>query len=182
MRQRRLVCLLAALSMLAFGLAAAPAHASETATAANATSVGVSAIPRHALYVELLGKGGLWGLGYDYQLSPRLAIGAVASYSALHGQRLGSLSPYLSLYPFGSAEEAQKNRHRGFLQAGPQLFVASTPSPGPEWSGRTSAGVGGELSVGYEYRAKVVLRAYAMGTVGQNGFAPWTGFSIGWLK
>src|SRR5512132_1179154 len=34
----------------------------------------------HAFYVELLGKGGLYTLGYDYAFTDRLAAGAGGSY------------------------------------------------------------------------------------------------------
>lgn len=177
MPSARLVALLLSIAAPATALAAATDAPSATSTTGPAAPLA-----RHALYVELLGKAGLWGVGYDYQLTTRWGVGGVASYSVLHGQRIAAVAPYVALYPFGRAEEVARNRHRGFIQAGPQLFVASTPSTVPEWPGRTSAGVGGEVSIGYEYRSRVLLRAYAMGTVGQNGFAPWTGLSIGWLK
>jgi hypothetical protein len=50
---------------------------------------------RHALYAEAFGRGGLWGLGYDYQIHPRFAVGGVVSYTPLPGLHLTSLSPYV---------------------------------------------------------------------------------------
>jgi hypothetical protein len=39
--------------------------------------------------------------------------------------------------------------------------------------------INGELSSGYEYRSRVLLRVYAMGAIGDR-FVPWVGASIGW--
>lgn len=127
---------------------------------------------RHAVYVELFGKGGLWGAGYDYLIRPRIAIGGTASYYAIDGEHVVSLSPYAAIYPIG-------RRHRWFVQLGPQLVHLARPSPVPEWPGTSSTGVGAELSSGYELRSRVLFRAFAMGTVGKGGAAPWLGLSLG---
>ncbi len=87
---------------------------------------------RHAAYVELLGKGGLWGVGYDYSPWPRLAFGGAASFTSVDGERTLSLSPYVALYPLGD------RRHRWFVQAGPQIVHLARPSPVPEWPGNGS--------------------------------------------
>ena len=128
---------------------------------------------RHTLYVEFLGKGGLWGLGYSYQLTPRLALGVVASLSAFDNQRMWSASPSVTVYPLGT------RRHRAFLDLGPQLVHVSTPSPVPEWMGTSSTGIGGQLSAGYEHRGRVLVRAFGMGVVGKGGIAPWAGVDMG---
>ena len=128
----------------------------------------------HAAYVELFGKGGLWGVGYDAQFHEHLAVGAAASFYVIDGQRVFSVSPYLAAYPLG------EGRHRWFLHAGPQLVRVSTPSPVPEWDGTSSTGIGGELSSGYEYRHGLLVRVFAMGTIGKGGLAPWLGVSLGW--
>src|SRR5262245_59028786 len=122
------------------------------------SSASASAEPprRHAVYVELLGKGGLWGVGYDVQLG-RLGVGAAASAYVVDGQRVLSLSPYLAAYPLGGA------RHRWFVHLGPQLVHQSTPSPYPEWPGSSSTGLGVEVSSGYELRHRVLLRLFVMG-------------------
>lgn len=127
----------------------------------------------HAIYVEALGKGGLWGLGYGHELSPRWALGAVASAWTLDGQRVYSASPFVTLYPLGTA------RHRVFVDAGPQVVRVSTPSPVPEWMGTSSTGVGGQLSLGYERRGPLLVRVFAMSAIGHNGVAPWVGVDMG---
>ena len=128
----------------------------------------------HAIYVELLGKGGLYGVGYDYQFHARMGVGATASYYVLDGQRVLDFSPYLVGYLIGT------QHHRWFLQGGPQLSYIQTPSPVPEWPGSSTTGVGLELCSGYEYRHGFLLRLFGMVTVGKGGTAPWMGISLGW--
>jgi len=129
---------------------------------------------RHAAYLELLGKGGLWGIGYDFQYSRWLGGGVAGSFYVLDGQRVSSLSPYLAIEPLGSGH------HRWFVHAGPQLYRVATPSPVPEWSGTSSTGLGAALSTGYEYRNHLLVRVFAMGVAGKHGVAPWLGASLGW--
>jgi hypothetical protein len=129
---------------------------------------------RNALYVELLGKGGLWGLGYDRQLHARWAVGAAASHYVLDHEHITSFSPYVAAYPAGGAH------HRWFVHAGPQLVRVAIPSPVPEWSGSTRLGIGAELCTGYELRYHALVRVYVMATAGRGGVAPWAGVSVGW--
>ncbi len=129
---------------------------------------------RHAAYVELLGKGSLWGAGYDYQVSRWLAFGAVASFFVVRGEQIVSFSPYLGGYPLGHG------RHRLFAQTGPLVVHKETPSPVPEWPGTSDTGVAAELSLGYEYRGPILLRGYGMLSAGKGGVYPWLGLSVGW--
>jgi hypothetical protein len=129
---------------------------------------------RHAVFVEAMGRGGIWGLGYGLQLSPRFGVGAVVSASMPDGQRLMSFSPYLTAYPLGT------HRHRWFVDVGPQLVHLVTPSPVPEWDGTSETGLGGQIATGYELRARVLIRVFGMVVAGENGVAPWLGADIGW--
>lgn len=158
------------------GLAVAIAAAALlAATRARAEPPSVSApARRHAVYVEVLGKGGMWGLGWDYQRSRWLGVGLAASFYVLDDQQILSASPYLAAHPLGRA------RHRWFVHAGPQLVRVATPSPVPEWSGTATTGLGAELSTGYEYRHRILLRISAMAAVGDGGVVPWIGGSLGW--
>jgi hypothetical protein len=133
-----------------------------------------TAEPAHAVYAELLGKGGLWGLGYDYRLRRRITVGVVASAYSLDGQRVVSLSPYLG------ASIARGGPHSWFLDAGPQAVYTWTPSPIPEWDGDSAAGIGAGVSSGYEYRARILVRLFAQGVVGRGGATPWLGAGVGW--
>jgi len=40
----------------------------------------------HLVYAELLGKGGVYGAGYEYSVAPRMAFGAAGSYVVLRGE------------------------------------------------------------------------------------------------
>jgi len=128
---------------------------------------------RHAAYVELLGKGGLWGAGYDFAPWSRVALGVTGSAYVHEGERLLSLSPYVAVYPLG------RGSHRAFVQLGPQLVRLDRMSPVPEWPGQTTSGLGAELCAGYELRTRLLVRAFAMTTIGKQGVAPWAGISIG---
>jgi hypothetical protein len=127
----------------------------------------------HAIYFDALGKGGLWGMGYDQVFSERFAFGSVASYYSLDGERIFSLSPYLSYYPL------LKGHNRWLVQVGPQFLSQTTVSPVPEWTGMTSSRFGGEISSGYEYRDHFLFRVYGMISMGGGGIAPWLGTSVG---
>jgi len=162
--------------VLLVAVAASTAAADPTSTAAAEPTLTKSATSpkRHALYVELLGKGGTWGLGYTHQVHRRFALGAVGSFSMLDGQRMLTFSPSVTAYPVGV------RRHRLFVDVGPQLVYLQTPSPVPEWMGTSETGIGGQLSTGYEYRGAVFARVFAMGVVGKSGAAPWLGMDLGW--
>jgi hypothetical protein len=128
----------------------------------------------HAIYAELLGKGGLWGLGYDYRLDGRFSLGGVASFFVLESQRVATVSPYVGILI------GHRGPHAWFAHAGPQLSRSWAPSPVPEWSGEVENGIGGELSSGYEYRARFLTRVFGQGVVGEGGIVPWLGVSLGW--
>lgn len=130
----------------------------------------------HALYVEGLGRGGLWGLGYDHAIHSRFCIGGVFSYSVLAGDHVAMLAPYAGAYL------VKRRQHRFFAQLGPQLAFVRTPSPVPEWPGRSAFGVAGALSTGYEYRRGVLVRVALLVTAGRGKVAPWLGVSVGWAQ
>ena len=155
-------------------IAAVAVLATEPVSWVHAEVVVGPTLPKHAIYVEVLGKGGVWGLGYQQDLRPWLGLGAVASFIVLDGQWISTLAPYLTAYPLG------RGQHRWFVDVGPEVVYLVTPSPVPEWAGTSDAGVAGHLSSGYEFRGSVFVRAYAMGIVGRYGIAPWAGVSIGW--
>ncbi len=163
MRVRRAPLLLIIL-VAAPGARAEPARATRRATRE----------PSQAIYAELFGKGGLWGLGYERRLGSHLSIGAVASFYSLDGQRVLSFSPYLGV------RIARSGPHSWFADLGPNVVHTWTPSPVPEWDGDSATGVGGGLSSGYEYRARISLRVFAHGAFGKGGVLPWLGGGVGW--
>jgi len=144
-------------------------------TAMLATGSVARSEPQHAVYVDALGKGGLWGLGYDVRLRDRFVVGAVGSFYLLGGDRFTTLSPYVGAYPVRGA------RHSWFVHLGPQFVLRDTPSPVPEWDGMRSHAMTGEMSSGYEYRHHVLFRVYALAAIGAR-FAPGLGISLGWAR
>jgi hypothetical protein len=128
----------------------------------------------HLPYLELLGKGGLWGAGYEYRIG-RWSAGGVLSYYRLDGDRFTNVSPYVGFDP------VLGDRAKWFVHVGPQLLRRTTPSPGPEWSGMSSTGFALEASSGIDVRiGNVHLRSYVMAAYGSH-FAPGLGFAAGWV-
>ena len=144
---------------------------------ADPVDTGASAPPstpsHHLVLLEFLGKGGLWGAGYEYHRG-RWSVGGVASYYQLSGDRFTNVSPYVGFAP------VLGDHVTWFVHAGPQLVHRTTPSPGPEWDGMSSTGWAAELSTGIDVRiTKLHLRAYGLGSYGSH-FAPGIGLAAGW--
>ena len=135
----------------------------------------VAAAPsRHLVYVELLGKGGLYGVGYEHTIAPWLAFGGAASYSVLREQSVATVAPYLHLTPVAG------ERHALFTEVGAILAHTHVPSPVMGWDGYSDTGSGGYLALGWEYRRRhVVLRTSGAVVAGEGGVAPMVGFAIG---
>jgi hypothetical protein len=156
--------------------ASADPDVSTSPTTVTQTAPGATATERpHAVYLDVLGKGGLWGLGYDYQALPWLAVGGVVSWYSLNGEHFTTLAPYVQATLF------TRGHSHLFTQLGPQIVREATPSPVPEWMGTSTTGIGAEVSAGYEYRNHILLRGYVMGVADKaDGILPWLGGSIGW--
>ena len=146
------------------------------ALALGMASAATAERPRQAAYVELFGKGGLGGVGYDIELHDRLGVGGAASFYVLDDERILSLSPYLTTWILGD------DHHRWFVHAGPQIVRVTVRSPVPEWPGATQTGVGFEMSSGWEFRCRAVVRVFGMFTAGKGGWGPWLGVSLGWAR
>jgi hypothetical protein len=129
---------------------------------------------RHLVYVELLGKGGLYGVGYEYAIAPWLGFGGAASFAQVRGEQTFTVSPYLHLTALASG------RHALFGEVGAILAHARVPSPVMGWDGASDTGGGGFAALGWEYRRRhVVLRTSAAIVAGEGGVAPMLGFAIG---
>lgn len=127
----------------------------------------------HALYVELGGHAGRWGVGYDWQFHPRFAIGGAVSYDMIDGDHIAAAVPYVAAYPLGHG------RFRGFVHLGASFQRRTTPSPVPEWDGLTTNELGAQLAGGFEYRNHALIRVYAMARQSDH-VLPWFGASFGW--
>ena|SRR5687768_3907963 len=129
---------------------------------------------RHLVYVELLGKGGMYGLGYEYEIAPWLGFGGAASFSQIRDQRTYTASPYLHFTAL------RGKRHALFGELGAILAHTSMPSPVMNWDGVSDTGGGGFATLGWEYKRKhVVLRTSGGVAVGEGGLLPMLGFAIG---
>ena len=130
-------------------------------------------LQRHAVYIELLGKGGLYGIGYDVQLSSGFGLGITGSAYIVDDQRVLTLSPYLSVHLIAG------RRHRWFAHLGPRLSSVALQSNVPQWTPPTKTGAGAQLATGWEYRNRILVRTFVVGVAGRGGIAPWAGTSIG---
>jgi len=129
---------------------------------------------RHLVYVELLGKGGLYSVGYEYAIAPWLGFGGAASYAELRDQQLFTASSYLHV------SVLRGRRHAMFSEVGAIFAHSRVPSPVMNWDGVSDSGGGGFLSLGWEYHRKhLVLRTSGALAVGEGGVAPMLGFAIG---
>lgn len=153
-----------------------------SATAAADPATSASAAPTtpatdasdHFVYVELLGKGGAYGLGYERRITDRLALGVVASVLPLRDQQLWTASPYLH------ATIGTRGKHAWFGELGGVLVHSRIASPVSDWDGMTDTGAGGVATLGYERTGRhVTFRTYGAAMVGEGGIAPWLGFAIG---
>jgi hypothetical protein len=127
----------------------------------------------HSVHAEYLGRGGLYGIGYSHKFGQRFMLTAVASFYKLEGEYHGTASPSLGYFLLRGL------RHGVFADLGPRYTLTYVRSPVPEWSGYTNHGLGGQVSVGYEYRNRIVIRSSLSVLFGQFGATPWGGSSIG---
>ncbi len=144
------------------------------ADAIHESSAPTDPVSRHLAYVELGGKAGAYGIGYERAITSRLALGGVASFLVLRGQQLSTIAPYLH------ATLLRRGKHALFGELGAVLVHSRIPSPVEDWDGMADTGGGGVAALGWERAARhVVLRAQASVVVGEGGAAPWAGFAIG---
>lgn len=149
-------------------LSAAPARAEELRAQAE------PAPSRHLFYAEAFGKGGLYGLGYEYALTPWLSLGGAGSYAVIRDQQIATVAPYLH------AKLLKGARHALVADLGAVLARSHVPSPVNGWDGMTDAGGGGFVSLGWERDSEhFLVRVTGSLVVGEGGAAPWFGVAIG---
>jgi hypothetical protein len=110
----------------------------------------------------------------ERQLAPRLALGAVVSAAVIRDQQLYTITPYVH------ATIRRRGGHALFGELGAALVHSRIPSPVPMWTGTNDTGAGGIATLGWEYaRARLGVRAYLAGALGEGGLAPFAGAAIG---
>lgn len=128
---------------------------------------------RHAVYAELLGKTGLYGLGYEYQPAPWLHLGTSISVWNASGATLLAAAPYLGV------GARLRGDHRWFAHLGSSIVHHREPAVAG-WDGLSETGIGGQLAAGYELRrTRYFVRASAIVSFGDGGWVPWLGLAAG---
>jgi hypothetical protein len=131
-------------------------------------------VGRHLFYVELLGKGGAYGLGYELSISPRFSIGTALSYAVIRDQQIMTVAPYVH------ATALRFGNNALFGELGATFVHSHIPSPVPDWDGMSESGAGGFASIGWERAWRhLALRASGSVVAGEGGLAPWVGVAIG---
>jgi hypothetical protein len=125
-----------------------------------------------AIYGELLGKGLAYSVGYDYAVRRFLALGASVSYL----DPAVFFSPYVNFYPVGSTRSAL------MFQAGLQIVNVDRSNndflQDLLWI-EDGVDVGGQVSIGYEFRSAFLFRVALLGMFNRHGFLPWFGLTFG---
>lgn len=150
-------------------LAASTAHADPAITA----TAKPTAEPAHLVYVELLGKAGPYGVGYERRITDRLSLGAAGSYADIREQQITTVTPYLHVRLLG-------RKHQLVTELGAVFVHTRIPSPVPEWDGMTDSGGGGFAALGWQRDWKhIMVRAHGSVVVGEGRATPWGGVAIG---
>ena len=106
-------------------------------------STSGAASRKHALTLELLGRGGLYSFNYDYTVMQDLAVGVGAAFYSAGGASASVFPLYASQY-FGG------ENHRFMVTGGPTLVLASVDADSATLNGK---GIAGTVGAGYEFRA-----------------------------
>lgn len=155
---------------LVVGLWALPARADEVHAIATP-----DAPSKNLVYVEALGKGGLYGVGYERTMTSRLALGVAGSFAVIRDQHLTTVSPYVH------GTLIRGTRHALFTELGATFVHSRLPSPVDDWDGMSDSGAGGFASLGWERTGRhIVVRTSASVVAGEGGVAPWLGVAIGY--
>ncbi len=125
------------------------------------------------IYGELMGKGLIYSVGFDYALKRWFALGASFSYVEM----AAFISPYVNFYPVGGY------RHALMIQAGLQIVHVNKPPKDDFiddllWK-EEGTDVGGQVSIGWEFRSSFVFRLSLMAMFNREGVCPWPGFTFG---
>jgi len=132
------------------------------------------ALPQHTVYAEVLGKAGAYGVGYEYAITSRLALGVAASYAVLRDQQITTVAPYVH------ADFLRSKSHSMYGDFGLVVVHSRIPSPVPEWDGMSETGAGGQATLGWEWRPwRLVVRTSLGVAAGEGGVAPFFGLALG---
>ena len=150
------------------------------ASAGSAAAQG-RALPAapNAMYVELLGNGGLYSLNYDRLLTPRVAarvgfMGLGAATDSVSGGVIAA--PLMVSYLFGEGNSHLETGVGVMLAAGAIDDVA-------DFEDESFSGAIGTATIGYRYQRPgggFVFRVGVTPLFDTTGIAPWIGLSLGY--
>lgn len=128
---------------------------------------------QHSVYLGLLGKGGMYSLGYQYHWRARFALGVAVSAFRIDFETLMTVVPYLFWTPI------ERGNHALFFDMGTVLSRHDSESPAKRLPDAINYGVGAELSLGYQYLAgRFVVRPYVMAQYTRCA-SGWVGIDLG---
>ena len=129
----------------------------------------------NAVYVELLGKGFFYSVGYDHTVLKWLALGGSFSYFKLDESPVAFINPYVSFYPAGGVHNSL------LMQLGANFiyFGQNHDNYLPVWSPDQGLDLCGNFSIGYEYRGAFSFRVQGMAFFSEDGVIPWLGLTFG---
>ena len=129
--------------------------------------------PPHQAYVSLLGKGGLYALGYQYRWEDWFSVGVATSYMRVDYESLAVVTPYFLTYPYVAGA------HALFVDTGPMFYRFHSEAPVALVSDETSYHLGVEISAGYEFTKDwFFVRPYFM-VIGSKSTTFYGGIDIG---
>lgn len=177
----------ARIALLLLALVTAPLagvlDARAQAVPADAPVAEMASSRNSAISLELLGRGGLYSLNFDQQISPNVALGVGASYLSADIEFSVLDQDYLSIsiffVPLYANYYFSTGRHRTFATGGLDFVIVS----GELSSGGSDSGVGafGTAGAGYEFRGTggFLFRAAPYLLFGAGGVAITGGLSFG---
>lgn len=129
----------------------------------------------NAVYVELLGKGFFYSVGYDHMIFKWLGVGGSFSYFKLDEVPTMFINPYASFYPAGGIHNAL------IMQLGANFIYFGQDHNNfmPIWDGAEGFEFCGNFGIGYEYRGAFLFRVMGMAYFNEDGVIPWFGLTFG---
>lgn len=129
----------------------------------------------NAVYVELLGKGLFYSVGYDHAIFKWLALGGSFSYFKLGDAPTAFINPYALFYPAGGIHNSL------MMQLGANFiyFGQNVDQFLPVWEEDGGFEFCGNFGIGYEYRGAFLFRVLGMAYFSEDGIIPWIGLTFG---
>ncbi len=129
----------------------------------------------NAVFVELLGKGFIYGVGYDHAIFKWLGVGGSFSYFKLGDVSTVFFNPYTNFYPVGGQRSSllmQLGASFAYFGHRHDYFLGV-------WDEDEGFDFSGTFGIGYEYRRAFLFRVMLYGLFSEEGVYPWLGLTFG---